>query len=516
MAKKQAFKKEMTVEVAPVRDEIPLFGGIFPNPDKVLQARGGAKGLETYEELETDAHVRTVIGKRKRAVISREWVVNEADDSDEADAAAELVRSCIGKLSFDKVTTGFLDAVLKGFAVGEVMWVVDDQDGTVRPAEIRLRKQQRFTFISGDDGLEMRLLTTSDPFKGIALPGKKFICFSFDARYENPYGFALGNSLFWPVFFKRKGITFWLVFCDKFASPTPIGKYPASASGEEKRKLREALEAIANDSGVTVPQGMEVTLLEAARSGIDSYEKLCRYMDEQISEVTLGETGTTNQSGTGGSNARDRVGNEVRLETAKADADALCEVLNNTLVKWIVDLNMPGAPYPTLWRNFEEPEDLVQKADRDTKLGQTGVKFKKSYYMREYNLQEDDFDLVEPSQPPTDQPPGRPVNFAAISPEQMAEDIRKALGMTAPGERKAIDARNAVEDLIGDIKPEELQKQAEGMLAPIIKLIEDGQSYEQIMADLVETYDGLSFEALTEMLERAYFVAAVWGRINAR
>jgi phage gp29-like protein len=448
--------------------------------------------------------------------VAREWVVNEADESPEADAAAELVRRHISKLSFDRATKGFLDAVNKGFAVGEVMWAVDEDDGSIRPAEIRFRKQQRFTFTIGEDGYELRLLTTADPFKGEALPERKFIRFTFDERYENPYGFGLGNSLFWPVFFKRKGITFWLVFCDKYGTPTTIGKYPTSATPDERRILREALEAIANDSGVTVPQGMEVSLLEAARSGIDTYEKLVRYMDEQISEVVLGETGTTNQSGTGGSNARDRVGNEVRLETAKSDADALCEVLNNTLVKWIIDLNMPGAPYPKLWRNFEEPEDLVQKADRDTKLGQTGVKFKKSYYMREYNLQEDDFDLIEPSQPSTDLPTGRPVNFAAISPEQIAEDIKKALGMPAPGERKAIDARNAVEDLISDVKPEELQKQAEGMLAPIIKLIEDGQSYEQIMADLVETYDGLSFEALTEMLERAYFIAAVWGRINAR
>lgn len=514
--KKQVLKQELTVEVAHVRDEVPLFGGVFPNPDKVLQARGGAKGLETYEELETDAHVRTVLSKRKRAVTSREWVVNEADGSPEADAAAELVRSHFKKLGFDKVTANFLDAINKGFAVGEVMWTTDEFDGSIRPAEIHAIKQQRFTFISGDDGLEMRLLTISEPFKGVALPDRKFIRFSFDARYENPYGFALGNSLFWPVFFKRKGITFWLVFCDKFASPTPIGKYPASASKDEKRTLREALEAIANDSGVTVPQGMEITLLEAAKSGIDSYEKLCRYMDEQISEVVLGETGTTNQSGTGGSNARDRVGNEVRLETAKSDGDALCEVLNKTLVKWIIDLNMPGAPYPEVWRDFEEDEDLVRKADRDTKLVQTGVKFKKTYYMREYNLQEDDFDLVEASAPPTDQPLiGKPVNFA-ISQEQIHEDLRKALGMPMPGEAKAISSRNAVEDLIEDIKPEELQKQAEGMLAPIIKLIETGQSYEQIMSDLVETYDGLSFEALTEMLERAYFVAAVWGRINAR
>ncbi len=385
--------RALTVEIAHLRDEVPMFGGVLPNPDKVLSARGGGKGLEIYENLEADAHVRAVINKRKRAVISREWVVNPGDDTPLGKEAAGMVRRHLAAIGLDRITVGFLDAIMKGYAVGEVMWAVEN--GEIKPAAVRLRDPKRFVFTVNKDGaVELRLLTQQSPSTGIELPEEKFIVFTPEKRSENPYGFALGNSLFWPVFFKRKGITFWLTFCDKYGNPTCVGTYPASASREDKTCLREALQAIANDSGIVVPQGMEIKLLEAARSGIDSYEKLVRYMDEQISEVVLGETGTTNQSGTGGSNARDRVGNEVRLETAKADADALCEVLNNTLVKWIIDQNMPGAPLPKVWRDFEDKEDQVEKAGRDVKLTQVGVKFTKSYYMREYNLQEDDFELT--------------------------------------------------------------------------------------------------------------------------
>jgi phage gp29-like protein len=490
--------KTLTAEVASVRDEIPLFGGIFPNPDRLLAVRGGGKGLELYEELESDAHVRTVIAKRKRAVIAREWVVNEADESDEAKRAAKLVRSHISKISFDKVTSGFLDAVIKGFAVGEVMWCVDDEDGSIRPYEIRLRKQQRFAFVEGTDGLELRLLTLAEPFKGIALPDKKFIRFTHDSRYENPYGFALGNSLFWPVFFKRKGITFWLVFCDKYGSPTSVGRYPASASQEERRTLKEALEAMANDSGIILPEGMDVTLLEAARSGIDTYETLVRYMDEQISEVVLGETGTTNQSGQGGNNARDKIGNEIRLETAKADADALCEVLNETLVKWIIDLNMPGAPYPQVWRNFEQPEDLSLKADRDVKLGQSGVKFTKQYFMREYNLQEGDFELSE-NAGYGGYPFMQGMNFAA------KDEVK------SEGKEKTLEQQPDDLNLI----PDNLEAQMDGVLLPIIDLINQGVSYEEIMSRLENVYEELDVGALQNMLQRAIFVSSVWGRLNA-
>lgn len=486
MAKKKQLKNDLTAEIASAKEEIPLFGGVFPNPDKVLLSRGGAKGLETYEDLESDAHVRALINKRKRAVASREWFVNEADDSKKAKEAAELVRKHLSRINFDKLTVGFLDAMLKGFSVGEIMWVVDEDDKTIRPAEIRFRKQQRFAFIIGDNGYELRLLTMSEPFKGIALPDYKFIRFTHDERYENPYGFGLGNSLFWPVFFKRKGITFWLTFCDKYGSPTSVGKYPASATIEERRTLREALEALANDSGVIVPEGMEIMLLEAAKSGIDTYEKLVRYMDEQISEVVLGETGTTNQQSSEGSRAKDQVGNEVRLETAKADADALCEVLNNTLVKWIIDLNIPGAPYPRVWRNFDKSDDLANKAERDLKLRQSGVKFSKQYFIREYNLEDGDFELVDTQGP--GQTTFREMNFAV---KQEPDDV---------------------ED---DLTFDDLQKQMNGILAPIIELVNKGESYEDIMSKLVETYDFLEVDTLQNMLQRAIFVNSVWGRLNA-
>ena len=47
--------------------------------------------------------------------------------------------------------------------------------------------------------------------------------------------------------FKRKGITFWLTFADKYGYPTAVGKYPPGAQPKEKDDLLEALGAIAQD-----------------------------------------------------------------------------------------------------------------------------------------------------------------------------------------------------------------------------------------------------------------------------
>jgi len=155
--------------------------------------------------------------------------------------------------------------------------------------------------------------------------------------------------------------------------PTAVGKYPSGAGKPEQKKLLDALAAIAQDAGVIVPEGMLIELLEAARGGAtDSYEKMARYMDEQISECVLGETLSTTAQATGLGSGTASVQNEVRKEIAQADADEISETINESLVRWIVDYNVPGAGYPTVWRDFEEPADLDLRSTVDKNLHEMG------------------------------------------------------------------------------------------------------------------------------------------------
>jgi len=372
--------KDLQQEIATVaRDTtVTLFGGMMSPNDDTLATRGGGQDYKIYDQIERDCHAFAVLQKRKLAVTSREWQVFPGGETPADAEAAEEVKRQVDAMNFDQLSENLLDAVLKGFAVGEIIWAV--QDDRLTATNVKARSQRRFTFME-DGGL--RLKTPQNPLPGIALPERKFIVHRFGAKDDNPYGLGLGTRLFWPVWFKRQGITFWLTFCDKFGSPTVVGKYPAGTPKPERDNLLSACYAVQREAGIIIPEGMMLEFLEAARSGnITTYETLARYMDEQISEAVLGETGSTNQSGDGGSRARDEVGNEVRLEIAKADADALCATLNATLVRWIVDLNSPGAAYPQVWRIF--PENLSAIADVDKKLYEIGFEPDEEYIEQTY------------------------------------------------------------------------------------------------------------------------------------
>lgn len=495
---------EIRNEVATAARDITRFsygGAALHNTDPTLATRGDGRGVELYEDLERDCHAAAIVQKRRLAVICREWDVEAGGEAPIDIEAADEVRRQLVNLKFDKLCNDLLDANLKGYAVSEIIW---EPGATAIEARKALsRNQRRFTFDS--DG-NLRLLTWENMTEGEAVPDRKFIVHRHGGKHENPFGLGLGTRLFWPVFFKRQGITFWLTFADKFGSPTAVGKYPSGTDATGQARLLAALGALANDVGVTIPEDMKIEFLEAARSGsIQTYDGLCRYMDEQMSEAVLGETGSTNQSGEGGSRARDQVGNEVRLEIAKADADLECDTLNDTIVRWITELNFPGAALPKVWRNFEEDEDLNARADRDTKIvGTNQVRLRKNYWMRVYGYREDEIEEREPGDPGA-------IGADGSSGPSFAENAKGGVIAIAP----ARDQNLADQNLFADIA-EKMAGKFQGMLGKrvemLLAMLEETGDLKTFRKRLVDLLGGPPPKELVNALNQATFAAKMMGR----
>jgi phage gp29-like protein len=363
--------------------------GLLYDLDELLLTRGNGQGLKLYDKLLDDPHIYAVMRKLAGAVTSREWDVVPGSDKRLEKKAAEIVREQILSLNtkdlniteenhssingFDALTTAFvMGGVLNGRHFGEVMWGIEG-DRTVA-LEIRSRDPRQFAFAKGNYGYVLRHMNKENSMTGVEVPLKKILAWSHGGLDGNPYGRALGRVLFWPNFFKKNGIRFWLKFVERFASPKPMGKYPRGATPTQIAELRMALAAFANETEIAIPEGMLIEYLEAAQSGtIDTYESLCKFMDAQISQAVLGETGSTDQTGSGGSRARDQVGNEVRLEISKAVSDSLSSTFNRLAV-WITDYNLPGAIAPKIWRNFDNKEDLDSRVNRDKVLFDLGYR----------------------------------------------------------------------------------------------------------------------------------------------
>lgn len=347
---------------------IPFFTGILRHADDTLIAQGDGKGLAIYDEIERDPFAGAMLDKRKNALISRDWEVEPGGDRPIDKEAADLVGDLIDILPFDQICKDLLNATLKGFAVAELVWM---RDGSrILPVRIKAHDQRRFVF---DRDWRVRLLTWTALTEGEMLPDRKFIVHRVGVKGNNPYGLGLGSSLFWPVLFKREGITFWLHFLEKFAGPTVVGKTPYGMLTDEQTRLLNTLMDIRTSSAVTVPIGTDVEFLEASRGGTVSYQEFLAYWDKQISIRTTGETLTSTVSTDGGSRALGDVHQEQLDVVADSDGDLLTDTLRETLCQWVVDYNLPGAAVPSIRRlrpKNERAAAETRKAKAEAALSQ--------------------------------------------------------------------------------------------------------------------------------------------------
>lgn len=496
-----AAAKALRQEVATVGKDIlfPAYDDILRNTDDTLLTRGGAEGLKIYDALERDCVVFGLLQKRKLAVTARPWEVVPGGDGPQDKKAAELVKAMLEALDFDALCMHLLDALLKGFAVGEVMWNVNGS--AIYPREVKPKDQRRFHFDT--DGL-LRLLTPQDMYRGEPVPERKFICHTCGTKDGSPYGLGLGTRLFWMVLFKREDFRSWLTYLDKYASPTALGKYPTGAGQPEQQKLLAALGAISRDAGVAIPEGMAVELLEAKRAGAGSHEQFVRYLDEQIGYAILGDAPGAKDSG-GALASAAILRNEVRLELVAADADALSATLNRTLLTWITELNVPGAIPPKVWREVKPSEDMKARAERDRALGDLGFRPTLKSVQETYGGE------WEPI-------PGFGAGKGGAPVPGVAQpDGADASAFAEPGfaEAGGYPDQLALDDAADNLPADEIDQAMRAMLKPVVELLAGGGSAEDAMTRLEEIYPDLDATALGTMLARAMFVAKVWGRVTA-
>ena len=505
MPEEEKTKKPITDEIATASKDFDMFAGWLKrleNPDPTLRTESQGKGLKLYDEVDRDPHAGAVLQSRYLSVISKEWEMLPAEEPSakgrpatvsQAQKVADFVKETLLNTNFDQARQELLQAVLYGFYVGEVIWEV--RDGAIVPRRIRAKHPRRFSFTMDR---ELRLLTPQDMIEGEPVPDRKFIRFTYGSS-DNPYGKGLGQKLWWPIWFKKNGIKFWLVFLEKFGMPTAVGKYPSGTSPEQQKALLDAIDAIHNETGIKIPDSMTIDLLEAARSGKVTYETICEYMDKQISKAVLGQTATT--EGTPGKLGNEQSQEETKQDIMESDAGLLDECLNNSIVRWIVDYNYPGiTAYPKIQTRTEAEKDLKALAERDkTLVNDIGLPITRRYFYEAYAIPEPEEgeETVQPKQK-TDSPPNK-AEFALRGADPYlpeTEDLSPADTLDALGEKTLKAA-----DLSGLMKP------VEDLLASV-------KSLDEFRDGLLELYGDMDESTLGNLMQRAFTVAELAGRFD--
>ncbi|OJV61462.1 MAG: hypothetical protein BGO35_05990 [Burkholderiales bacterium 64-34] len=480
--------------------------GVLRTNDPLLLERGNG-GVELYRDLRRDGKVFSGLQKRQLALVGKPWQVEpRVKESAKGTKDAETLTEILKGIAFDRMCGELLEALLAGFAVSEIVWTV--RDGLVVPARVIKRAQRRFVYVQDDENSPARLhlLTRENMLKGVPVPERKFIVHRVNPEDDNPYGTGLGLQLFWPVFFKRKGIVAWNKLCDRFGSPTPHGKYPRNASPKEKGTLADALRAMSNDGYLMTPEGMEIALLESKLSGnVTTQQQLCEYMDDWISEVLTGQEPA--RSGGGALAAASKERKDVRQDLTQADSDLLSETINETLVAWICEYN--GLEPCHVYRNIQEEEDTKTQAEADKLIYDMGFELDENTIRAKYG--EGWSKKKAPTPPPvppqttaTETPPPGPAKLDGEPEEREAE----AASFAEPGQPAPVAAAAAA---LGPATAAVVTAWVRDLRA-IVTAHSDPQALQDAVA---EAYDGLPTAELVEVMALAFELAHLQGRERA-
>lgn len=488
--------KPVTDEIATSNDGRDITRGFIPPDlilnltDSILTGRGGYD-FDIYKELARDDQVKTCRQQRELALIGKEWIVEPGDSSRKAKYAADRLSAVLKNISFDDKSQKMLSALIYGYAVSEILWATDGSEITIE--SIKVRDRARFGWLPNG---ELRLKTSKEMTRGEALPPAKFWAFSCGADHDDdPYGLGLGHYLYWPVFFKKNGIKFWLYFLEKFGQPTALGKYPVNASDDEKKKLLKALMAIQSDSAIRIPEGMTVELLEAARSGSADYCSLIDRMNAAISKVMLGHSAAADSTA-GKLGGEDNAG-DMREDLIKADADLICNSFNQTAAKWLTQYNDPTAPLPRVWRKCEPDEDLKLRADTDKLIFDMGYKPTLDYVHTKYGGEYEAVSSPVASDAATTQ--------AVDNQNQPAQFAENSLQTPLPSEQMV--------SLLGQTA----QPVMDSYLAAIKGLLDSCDSLQEFQQRLPALFPEMDNATLSNLLANAFMAADLAGRsdVNA-
>ncbi|MDP1696488.1 MAG: DUF935 family protein [Xanthomonadaceae bacterium] len=465
----------------------PYTGQLLIPSDSIVTGRSGGD-LLIYERVLSEPQVKATFGQRRAAVTSAEWQVEAASERRVDKRAADHLREQLQCIGWDRVTDLMLYGVFYGYAAAEIVY--GRKDGLLTWAAIKVRNRRRFRF--GERG-DLRLITPANPYPGEEAPAPYFWHIATGADNDDePYGMGLAHWLYWPDKFKRNGIKFWLTFLEKFGMPTAVGEYDANATPTEQSKLLAATEAIQSDSGIIIPKGMTLTLLEAARSGTADYKALHDTMDATIAKVVLGQSAST--EGTPGRLGNEELQGDVRADIIKADADLICESFNLGPVRWLTMFNFPDADPPRVFRVLDEPEDANALAERDTKVAALGFKPGLQYIQATYG------DHWEAAQ---DAPGGDAVAAAPAASVSFA-------AQTAPAPIVGREAQ------LVDLLARRADPIIAGWIDQIEALVRSAESLEEIRDGLLALLPNLDTEQFGQVMQQALAIAGVAGMGDAR
>lgn len=428
----------------------PKSGGVYFAPtDDILKRHGGYK---TYREMLNDDQVKACLEFKKILIAGRTWEWKEKADDAKSKEIAKFLTHCTQKMDFGAAMEGSLTGLEFGFSAGEIVWERTEYDGKqiVGIKAIKHRDPESLNIGYDKHGNFTGLLQKNYiDGKNIELGPEKIWLYSHNSRFGNLYGQSDLRAAYRSWWAKKFIINFWNVFLERMGAPMMAMKYPTGAGEELKRTLINILSHLSSKTEVLIPEGVEIDLIEATRSGTATYEQALDWHDKAISRallmVALLGTGGE-ESKTQGSASQSSIHLRILFKMADKISQAVTKSFVEQVIKPLVAMNFDDWEdhMPTfVWQDYGQFEGMkiadtirLLFAAGILDLDQADVNYARSVLGLPLRLEGDAEDKV--NRPPPPPPPGNP-NAPPPKADQGNERAKKGGDTSTPGKNSEDD-----------------------------------------------------------------------------
>jgi phage gp29-like protein len=422
---------------------------VRPN-DELLIQKGGMTALIIYQRLLFDSNVQAAWDKVVQEITARALIVDPVSELPGDIAIKEYVEEQLADLPMDEIFKAMLEAYIIGFSVSEVMW--RRTKSGIKAYDVRPRDQRRFLFQedeNADMGFTMKMVEEQNSYQGIDLPARKFIVFRYWSQANgDPYGCGLGRILYPVVKFKRRALESQLLYSDRFANPTAVATAPLAATTAEIDTLYDHLTNLSQETALILPEGYNLDFVNPQGSP-EVFSQLRDSLIREINVLIAGEEETGNADA--GSRASSEIAQTVRQVRAQELSELLCATLNETLVRWIVDLNFgTNVIAPKIRRDFRiEEGSKLSMSDIGTMIEKVGYRPTKNWIENTFRVELEEPEENEGGEPPeieTEEETGRS-DIKDEKPEETGEEDDDDEGNEINSDDAELDA--LIDEILG-------------------------------------------------------------------
>ncbi|MCO4274275.1 DUF935 domain-containing protein [Pseudarthrobacter sp. HLT3-5] len=338
----------------------------------------GKKAIDAYDQMRrSDATVNAALNAVKLPVLSADYEVDPASDDDADKEVADFVKDCLFHVvDWDQFLGEALTFLDFGYDVHEMVFEPREINGTLRIALVKLgyRKQttiQKWETVDGKPGIQ-QFDNTGHTY---SIPVQKLVRFTHKQEGDNYEGISLLRAAYKHWYIKDKLYRIDAVGHERHALGVIDVTTPVGASEADKKKMRTLVRNLrANEeSYIEHPEGWIVQFLDMKANSLKDVEPSINHHDRQIMKNVLAQFLEIGASGGSGTRSTSEDHSRLFELAVQSVARRIVQVLQNTVVRTLVDLNFTDREYPTLRVGNISDDNIPVMSDAIKKFVDAGV-----------------------------------------------------------------------------------------------------------------------------------------------